>query len=128
MTPHTCSPGIAGRPAPRTGPWRGRSPTRPPAPSACCGVRGAIPPACCASTSPLPCRRPRPLAKEADGDAPGDAGRWEVEVVHRVRPGEEALYRVVLAGAKTAPTFLSCADDLPKAETHYEAVAFTRLT
>jgi hypothetical protein len=70
---------------------------------------------------------PRLLADQADGEAPGDAGPWEVEVVHRARPGEEAAYRVVLAGMKTAPAFLSCADDVPKAETHYKAVAFNRL-
>jgi hypothetical protein len=75
----------------------------------------------------LQASRLRPLTEQADGDAPGDAGRWEVEVVHRAGSGEEAAYRVVLAGARTAPTFLSCADDVPKAETHYEAVAFTRL-
>jgi hypothetical protein len=61
------------------------------------------------------------------GRAAGDAGRWEVEVIHQARPSPEAAYRVVVAGAVTAPTFLSCADGLPKADTRYEAIAFTRV-
>jgi hypothetical protein len=61
------------------------------------------------------------------GRAPGDTGRWEVEVIHQARHSPEAAYRVVVAGAVTAPTFLSCADGLPKADTRYEAIAFTRL-
>jgi hypothetical protein len=35
-------------------------------------------------------------------------------------------YRVVVAGTSTAPSFLSCADGIARAETHYQAVAFTR--
>jgi hypothetical protein len=47
--------------------------------------------------------------------------------VHRAGPGRAAAYRVALAGSASTPTFLSCGDGIPKAETHYEAVAFTRL-
>jgi hypothetical protein len=57
----------------------------------------------------------------------GTEGRWEVDVVHRAGPGRAAAYRVALAGSASTPTFLSCGDGIPKAETHYEAVAFIRL-
>jgi hypothetical protein len=73
----------------------------------------------------------RVLQLPADGEggagepAGGDAGRWEVEVIHQARP--EAAYRVTVAAASTAPRFLSCADGIPKAETHYEAVSLSRL-
>jgi hypothetical protein len=69
----------------------------------------------------------RSLPAESGGRAAQDGGRWEVEVTHEAGPGREGAYRVVLAGTTTAPTFLSCADGIAKAETHYEAVAFTRL-
>jgi hypothetical protein len=55
----------------------------------------------------------------------GDAGRWEVEVIHLAAGGRETAYRVVVAGSALAPTFLSCGDDMPKAETHYEASSFS---
>ena len=70
--------------------------------------------------------RVRPLPAGGGGGAPED-GRWEVEVIHQARHAPEAAYRVVVAGAVTAPAFLSCADGLPKADTRYEAIAFTRV-
>jgi hypothetical protein len=32
---------------------------------------------------------------------------------------------MVVAGSALAPTFLSCGDDIPKAEIHYEASSFS---
>ena len=60
------------------------------------------------------------------GQAPGHADRWQVEVVHQAADGQEAVFSVVVAGAPAlAPTFLSCGDGVPKAETHYETLAFS---
>jgi hypothetical protein len=59
--------------------------------------------------------------------APQDAGRWEVRVIHRGAQGRESEYDLVLAGAKLAPTFLSCADDIRRAEVYYEALSFTQV-
>ena len=69
-------------------------------------------------------------ADEDDGrpaQAPGHAGRWEVEVIHQAVGGRESAYRVVVAGSALAPTFLSCGDDVPKAEISYEARSFSRV-
>jgi hypothetical protein len=59
--------------------------------------------------------------------APGDADRWEVRVIHQAARGRESAYQLVMAGAKLAPTFLSCADDIRRAEVHYEAISFTQV-
>ena len=59
--------------------------------------------------------------------APDDPGRWEVEVMHQGADGKETAYRLVVAGSALAPTFLSCGDDIPKAEIHYEARSFSRV-
>jgi len=57
-----------------------------------------------------------------------DAGdSWEVEVTHRPHSSQETAYRITLTRCRLAPTYLSCADDKPKAETRYEAVAFARI-
>jgi hypothetical protein len=61
------------------------------------------------------------------GQAPGHAGDWGIEIVHQAADGQEAAYHLVVAGSALAPTFLSCADDTPKAEIHYEARSFSRL-
>lgn len=57
----------------------------------------------------------------------GDAERWEVEVVHHAGPGWDMAYRVVVAGSRRAPAFLSCADGAPKAEVNYVVLTFSRL-
>jgi hypothetical protein len=73
--------------------------------------------------------RVRGLQASGDGGrpehAPGHADSWEVEVVYRGADGGEAAYRVVVTGSAVTPTFLSCRDDMPKAETHYAARAFS---
>jgi hypothetical protein len=81
--------------------------------------------------------RARPLPADGDGGAHGNgatagrpaagADRWEVEVIHEAGRGQADRYRVALAGSASTPTFLSCGDGIPKAETHYRALAFTRL-
>jgi hypothetical protein len=57
--------------------------------------------------------------------ADGGAERWEVEIVHQAAGGRETAYRIVMAGSALAPTFLSCRDDIPKSEIHYEARSFS---
>ena len=69
---------------------------------------------------------PAGAVRGGQGPDPAD-GRWEVDVVHEAGPGLATAYRVTLAGSAGAPAFLSCGDGVPRAETHYEAVAFTRL-
>jgi hypothetical protein len=73
----------------------------------------------------------RSLAAGDSGGRPvegaGDGERWEVEVVHHAGPGWELAYRVVVAGSRRAPAFLSCADGAPKAEVNYVALTFSRL-
>jgi len=64
----------------------------------------------------------RPVADAA----PGDAERWEVLVGHRAEQGREVTYRVTVARDASSPALLSCADELPKAETRYAAIAFSR--
>ncbi len=59
---------------------------------------------------------------EADG-----ADLWEVEVIHRTEHSPGTAYRVIVAESKLAPTLLSCADDIPKAETRYETLSFSRV-
>jgi hypothetical protein len=66
-------------------------------------------------------------ARRVPEPAPDDADRWEVEIIHQTTPGRETTYRVVVAGSALAPTFLSCADGIPKAEVHYEARSFSRV-
>jgi hypothetical protein len=75
--------------------------------------------------------RVRPLPADVDGSRPredaANADRWEVEVIHQARHDRGTVYRVVVAGSRRAPTFLSCADGAPKAEVNYEACSFSRL-
>jgi len=52
--------------------------------------------------------------------------RWEVLVSHRAEPGREVAYRVIVASATSSPAFLSCADDSPKADLRYTAIAFSQ--
>jgi hypothetical protein len=69
---------------------------------------------------------PAGLADRTAGLADGadDAERWEVDVIHQAGPWAGTGYRVQLAGRRLEPAFLSCADDKPKTEIHYEVVAF----
>jgi hypothetical protein len=73
----------------------------------------------------------RPAPAELDSgwySGPGDdSERWAVEVIHRAEHGPGTAYRVTVAGSALAPSFLSCADSRPKAETRYEALSFTRI-
>jgi hypothetical protein len=73
----------------------------------------------------------RCLPAEADSGppqgAPGDAERWEVRVIHQGTNGREDAYHLVMGGATLAPTFLSCADGIRRAEVHYEALSFTKV-
>jgi hypothetical protein len=57
---------------------------------------------------------------------PADAERWTVLVGHRAERGREVTYRVAVARATSAPGLLSCADELPKAESRYVAISFSR--
>ena len=63
----------------------------------------------------------RPAPEPPEGNA---EGLWEVEVVHRAGPETRIAYRVVVAGSQVAPSFLSCGDSSPKAETRYETLSF----
>jgi hypothetical protein len=54
-----------------------------------------------------------------------DADRGHVEIIHRAVGGTETAYRLVVAGSALTPTFLSCADGIPKAEIRYEASSFS---
>jgi hypothetical protein len=54
-----------------------------------------------------------------------EADRWEVEVIHRTGHSPGIAYRVVVAGSKLAPTFLSCSDDTRRAEVSYETQSFS---
>jgi hypothetical protein len=62
--------------------------------------------------------------------APGEADRWEVEVVHRAERGPgtrspRTAYRVIIAESVLAPHFLSCSDDKPKPQTRYDTLSFS---
>jgi len=57
----------------------------------------------------------------------GEADRWEVEVIHRTERPPGTAYRMIMAGSRQAPAFLSCADSKPKAEIRYEALSFSRI-
>jgi hypothetical protein len=57
---------------------------------------------------------------------PEGADLWEVEVIHRTEHSPGTAYRVIVAESKLAPTLLSCLDDIPKAETRYETLSFSR--
>jgi hypothetical protein len=54
------------------------------------------------------------------GDSADEAELWEVEVVHHTEHSPGTAYRVVVAGSKLAPTFLSCSDGTPRTEISYE--------
>ncbi len=73
----------------------------------------------------------RPLPADAGTGWPEDSAeagdRWEVEVTHRPHSSQETAYRITMIRCRLAPTYLSCADDEPKAETRYEATAFARI-
>jgi hypothetical protein len=73
----------------------------------------------------------RPLAAGADTAWPedsADAGdHWEAVVTHRSHSSQETAYLMTMTRCRLAPTYLSCSDDKPKAETRYEATAFARI-
>ena len=55
----------------------------------------------------------------------GDADLWQVEITHHAERGPAVAYRVIVAGSRLAPAFMSCLDSSPKAETHYEVLTFS---
>jgi hypothetical protein len=59
--------------------------------------------------------------------AQDDADLWQVEITHRAENGPALAYRMMLAGSRLAPAFLSCLDSSPKAETRYEVLTFSRI-
>jgi hypothetical protein len=52
---------------------------------------------------------------------------WEVVVIHQTEHSPGAAYRLVLAESRVAPSFLSCSDAGPKAETRFETLSFSRI-
>jgi len=58
-------------------------------------------------------------AEEDGGDL------WQVEITHHAERGPAVAYRVIVAGSRLAPAFMSCLDSSPKAETHYEVLTFS---
>jgi hypothetical protein len=69
-------------------------------------------------------RRIQPDGPEHSAD---ETERWEVEVIHRTEHSPGIAYRVILAGSKLAPTFLSCSDDTLRAEIRYETHSVSRI-
>lgn len=70
----------------------------------------------------------RPSADPGWAGQPIDDGDlWEVDVIHQTEHSPGTAYRVILAESRIAPSFLSCSDTSPKAETRYETLSFTRL-
>jgi hypothetical protein len=61
------------------------------------------------------------------GHSAADGDLWEVEIVHRTQHSPGTAYRMIMAGSPLAPTFLSCSDSNPKAETRYAALSFSRI-
>jgi hypothetical protein len=94
-----------------------------------CGQRPMVQAALHAAALRLGDSRQGALRSTDKRKLPGDpaADLWEVDLAHRDLPGAEAIYRVTVAGTKSDPAYLSCADQAPKSELHYEAIAFTRL-
>jgi hypothetical protein len=74
----------------------------------------------------------RPLPADGTSGPPeqaaDDTERWEVRVTHQAGGGREDAYHLILAGARLAPTFLSCADGIARAEVHYEPLSFTQVS
>ncbi len=78
------------------------------------GPAGRLPPrrapgVCTPSRPP----RPAPAGRSISAD---ETELWEIEVIHRTEHSPGIAYRVVMAGSRLAPTFLSCSDGTPKAE------------
>ena len=76
------------------------------------------------SAHPVPAAGPgsgRP-ANPAD-----EAELWEIEVIHQTELSPGIAYRVLIAGSKLAPTFLSCSDGTRKSEVRFEAHSFSRI-
>jgi hypothetical protein len=72
-------------------------------------------------------RRISAAGPERSADPVEEAELWEIEVIHRTEHSPGIAYRVVMAGSKVAPTLLSCSDNTPRAETHYETHSFARI-
>jgi hypothetical protein len=60
-------------------------------------------------------------------DAADDTDLWEVEIVHRTQHSPGAAYRMIMAGSRLAPIFMSCSDNSPKTEVRYETLSFSRV-
>jgi hypothetical protein len=71
-------------------------------------------------------RLPADAGSGGPEQAPGDADRWEVQVIHETADSPGIAYRLVMAGSELAPTFLSCADGIRRAEVHYQPLSFSR--
>jgi hypothetical protein len=56
-----------------------------------------------------------------------DTDLWEIEVIHRTEHSPGIAYRMIMAGSRLAPTFLSCSGSNPKAEIRYETLSFCRI-
>ena len=56
-----------------------------------------------------------------------EAELWEIEVIHQTDHSPGIAYRVLLAGSKLAPTFLSCSDGTRKSEIRFETHSFSRI-
>jgi hypothetical protein len=73
----------------------------------------------------------RPLPTGAGAGSPEDCADtenlWEAEVIHQSHSSQETAYRMTMTRSRLAPTYLSCHDNKPKAETRYEATAFVRI-
>jgi hypothetical protein len=61
------------------------------------------------------------------GHAADGPDLWEVDVIHQTEHSPGAAYRLVLAESRIAPSFLSCSDARPKAETRFETLSFSRI-
>jgi hypothetical protein len=72
-------------------------------------------------------RLPAGEGSQTPEQAPEDGDRWEVQVIHQAAHGREDAYHLVMAGAKLAPTFLSCADGIRRTEVYYEPLSFTQV-
>jgi hypothetical protein len=74
---------------------------------------------------------PMPAAALAGGSrelpAADDPDPWEVTILHLTEHGRAAAYRMIMAGSRQDPAFLSCRDNSPKAEIRYEALSFARI-
>jgi hypothetical protein len=69
----------------------------------------------------------RRIPADAAEQSADETELWEVEIVHRTEQSPGVAYRVILAGSRLAPTFLSCSDDTLRAEIRYETRSLSRI-